>query len=229
MTIVFVTLAVVFLGLTVYFSPWVWRQVRMSKIRRAMVRNRMLALTFDDGPSETMTPRILDLLRQHDVKATFFLLGEHAKEHPELADRILREGHDIGCHADRHVHAWKAAPWSAIADIEAGYLSLAKWMGAQGMFRPPCGKMTLPTLLSIRRRGASVWWWTVDSGDTHDVLPMPEDIVDAVVREHGGIVLFHDLERSEERNAFVLQTTAKLIEAAKTASLRVQPLRKVLS
>lgn len=196
----------------------------MSAIRKEVTEKRILALTYDDGPSETLTPRLLDLLRQHKASATFFMLGRNAKQHPQLVDRVLQEGHAIGCHSDRHVHAWKAAPWRTVADINAGYETLAPWVPPNGMFRPPFGKMTLPTYLSIRRRGASVWWWTIDSGDTYATLPRPAQVADTLHREHGGIVLLHDIERSKERDDFVVETTAALLNLAERESIRVMPL-----
>jgi peptidoglycan/xylan/chitin deacetylase (PgdA/CDA1 family) len=219
--------AIGFIAAAAYFSPWIWRRSRMSAIRKEVTEKRILALTYDDGPSETLTPRLLDLLRQHKASATFFMLGRNAKQHPQLVDRVLQEGHAIGCHSDQHVHAWKAAPWRAVADINAGYETLASWVPPNGMFRPPFGKMTLPTFLSIRRRGASVWWWTIDSGDTYPTLPQPAQVADTLHREHGGIVLLHDIERSKERDDFVVETTAALLNLAERESMRVMPLENL--
>jgi peptidoglycan/xylan/chitin deacetylase (PgdA/CDA1 family) len=214
-------------GSAVYFSPWFWRRYRMSRVRKEVVKNRILALTYDDGPNSTLTPQLLDLLQRHDARATFFMLGRHAQQHPNIVDRVLQEGHDVGCHSDQHLHAWKTLPWEAIFDINAGYERLSRWIQPNGMFRPPYGKMTLPTYCSIRRRGAPVWWWTIDSGDTHDVLPTPGQIADRLRQEHGGIVLMHDLDRGPQRNSFVLELTALLLDVAKRESLQVLPLRQL--
>ncbi len=216
-----------FAGATAYFSPWLWRQRRMSLVREHLSANRMLALTYDDGPSSGMTPQLLDLLRCREARATFFMLGRHARQHPEIADRIRREGHDVGCHTYDHLNAWKISPWSAVADIRAGYDQLSAWVSASGMFRPPHGKMTLPTYLSVRRRGAPVWWWTLDSGDTHNRLPAVHEISDALRRDQGGIVLMHDLDRGKERNDFVLQMTDALLDVAMQESLKIVPLSEV--
>jgi peptidoglycan-N-acetylglucosamine deacetylase len=224
MTASLIFVAICLLGLIAYFSPWVWRRIRMSAIRKDITDKRILALTYDDGPSEMLTPRLLDLLRQHKATATFFMLGRNAKQFPHLVDRVLQEGHEIGCHSDEHVHAWKAAPWRAVADINAGYERLSSWIRPNAMFRPPYGKMTLPTFWTVRRRGASVWWWTIDSGDAHKVLPKSGEVADELHRQHGGIVLMHDIERSKERDDFVLETTAALLDLAQRESLHVMPL-----
>ncbi len=214
-------------GSAVYFSPWFWRQYRMSRIRKNLIENRILALTYDDGPSQAFTPQLLDLLRDRGAHATFFMLGRHAQQHPDIVDRVFQEGHDIGCHSDQHLHAWKSLPWQAVADIDAGYERLSPWCDPNGMFRPPYGKMTLPTYWSIRRRGAPVWWWTIDSGDTHATLPSASHIADRLRREGGGIVLMHDLDRTQPRNDFVLELTATLIDVAHGESLHIKPLREI--
>jgi len=218
------------LGLIAYYYPWLWRQRVMNIIGRQVSKNRMLVLTYDDGPSATLTPRILDLLQRYNAKATFFIVGRSAREYPEIVERILQEGHDIGCHSDQHLNAWKTYPWRAVADINAGYQTLSRWLPADGKFRPPHGKMTLPTYLSVRRRGARVWWWTIDSGDTHQVLPAAKMVVEAVLRACGGIVLLHDLHgrsQPEVRDSFVIEATTALLELAKRESFVVAPLRQL--
>lgn len=209
----------------VYFSPWVWRRYRMHSLRNTVRSKRILALTYDDGPSSAVTPQLLDLLGRDGSQATFFMLGQHAQRYPEIVDRVAAEGHEIGCHSDRHVNAWKASPWNALADIRAGYEHLSRWVEPDGMFRPPHGKMTFPTYCMLRGRGVSIWWWTLDSGDTHDILPDPLQVVDAVRHDGGGIILMHDLDRGSQRNQFVLEVTAALLDVAKADSLKVSSLR----
>lgn len=214
-------------GSAVYFSPWLWRRYRMNRVRKEVIKNRILALTYDDGPSSSLTPQVLDLLQCRSARAAFFMLGRQAQQLPHIADRVVGEGHDVGCHSDQHINAWKALPWEAVADIDAGYERLSPWVQPNGMFRPPYGKMTLPTYWSIRRRGAPVWWWTLDSGDTHDVLPSPGQVADRLRRDGGGIVLMHDLDRTQPRNEFVLELTAALLDVAQRDSYQILPLREI--
>jgi peptidoglycan/xylan/chitin deacetylase (PgdA/CDA1 family) len=152
------------------------------------------------------------------------MLARSAQQNTSVADRVVDDGHDVGCHSDRHLNAWKADPWAAVADINAGYDKLAPWVGPNGMYRPPFGKMTLPTSYAIRRRGARIGWWTIDSGDTHSPLPRPNEVADRLVREGGGVVLMHDLDRSSDRNDFVLETTDLLLDIAGREALNVRRL-----
>lgn len=211
-------------GSAVYFSPWFWRQYRMRRVRNEVTRNRILALTYDDGPSPALTPQLLDLLQHRNARATFFMLGRQAQKHPQIVERVVQEGHHIGCHTDQHLHAWLVPPWEAVADINTGYERLSPWMRQNGMFRPPYGKLTLPTYCSLRRRGAPVWWWTIDSGDTHRKLPSARQVASKLQREGGGIVLMHDLDRAQPRSDFVLELTALLLDVAHRESFQIKPL-----
>lgn len=207
-------------GFSAYYSPWLWRQYRMSRIARHLQQNRVLALTYDDGPSAEVTSSLLDLLKERRAHATFFMMGSQAELYPQLADRVIAEGHEIGCHTYHHLNAWTSTPWSAIADIGAGYERLAPWIQPDTMFRPPYGKMTLPTFLATRRRNAPVWWWTIDSGDTHKNPPNSSQVVDSLRRAGGGIVLLHDTG-SQQKKKFVLQVTDDLLQVAASDGFKV--------
>ena len=211
----------------VYYSPSAWRYHRVNALRKRVTRDRILILTYDDGPSNSTTPAILGLLRRHNAKATFFMLGRSAQQNASIADRIVEDGHDVGCHSDKHLNAWKVDPWTAVADINAGYDKLVSWVAPGGMYRPPFGKMTLPTSCAIRGRGAYVGWWTIDAGDTRSRLPQPKQIADRLAREGGGIILMHDLDRSSDRNDFVLETTALLLDTAARESFNIKRLSEL--
>lgn len=209
---------------TAYLSPYLWRYARVHAMRRQAAREGTLVLTYDDGPSDTATPRLLDLLAQHDARATFFMLGCNARRYPQVADRVLAAGHEIGCHTDRHLNAWKVAPHRATADIAAGYEALSRWVAPDGLFRPPYGKITWPTARAVAGRGARLGWWTIDSGDTYAACPAADDIVAAVERANGGVILMHDLGRAREREDFVCDLTYRLLNSARQRSWHVKRL-----
>jgi len=210
-----------------YFAPHALRYLVMPGVKRRLAQTRSVVLTYDDGPGTQLTPRLLDLLRDHDAKATFFMLSSRATRHPDVVDRLVAEGHEVGCHSHSHVSAWKALPWKAVADIEAGYRALSRWMPSDGPFRPPYGRLSLPTWLAIRKRRAPIHWWTVDSGDTYARLPEPNAVAEQVTRAHGGIVLLHDFDRDPARQDFVLRTTEAILRVARRDGLRVRRLSDV--
>lgn len=204
-----------------YLWPWCWRQSRMRRIQKKLATDRILALTYDDGPSSIMTPQVLDLLRSRRARATFFMLGRNAERYPQIVDRVVKEGHDIGCHSYNHVNAWNSGPYAAIRDIQKGYDHLSGWVPPNGMFRPAHGKMTLLTYWTIRKRHAPIYWWTIDSGDTRNNLPSPRQVAELMRQDNGGIILMHDLDRDAARNRFVLDLTDLLLDVAQRESLRV--------
>jgi peptidoglycan-N-acetylglucosamine deacetylase len=207
-----------------YFSPLLLRLWHMRAIKRQVTKDRILCLTYDDGPSRLMTPKLLDILEHRNAKATFFMLGQSAQRFPDVADRVAQGRHDVGCHSDKHLNAWTVAPWRAVADVNDGYDQLSSWTSPNAMFRPPYGKMTLPTYLAVRRRYASTFWWTIDSNDTKETLPKPRQVADALAEDGGGIILMHDLDRSKERNEFVLETTSLLLDVADREKIKVKRL-----
>ncbi len=215
-----------------YVSPHVgrWRAVR--RMGRWCAERHALALTYDDGPGPALTARVLDVLKARGARATFFLLGSRAGDSPQMADRVSAEGHEAGCHTHDHLNAWKTWPWKARRDVARGYETLMTWVGANGLFRPPYGKMTLLTAAEVWMRGARVGWWTLDSGDTWDTAPSVESTIERVRRAGGGVVLLHDFDRvgagAEARAEFVMGVTTGLLELAEEEGWRVVTLGEVM-
>jgi len=222
--VLFAAISLILGGLAAYFFPYIWRYIRVQILKNRLANSGTLILTYDDGPSETLTPRVLDILQLHKARACFFMLGSKAKRCSTIADRIVCEGHEVGCHSDQHLNAWKVLPSTAIADINAGYASLSRWVASDGMFRPPYGKITLPTYLTLRRRRATLAWWTVVSGDTTTPLPTPGAVVEAVRLAKGGVVLMHDFDGSKGHSDFVCETTELLLRMAGQHSIKVRVL-----
>ncbi|MFQ5462957.1 MAG: polysaccharide deacetylase family protein [Phycisphaerae bacterium] len=115
-----------------------WRQV--WRMRRRF-RNR-IALTFDDGPDEVTTPLVLDLLKRFDTTASFFIVGFRADRHPEIVDRIVAEGHEVGCHSYWHRNFWRRWPWTGVADLTHAFSAMSRWMPPDAPYRPPFGILT---------------------------------------------------------------------------------------
>lgn len=219
-------------GAAAYLSPHLVKLLQVRRLRALCRRRGVLALTFDDGPGTYLTPRVLDVLARAGGRATFFPLGHQASAAAHVLDAIAAAGHEIGCHGQHHLHGWHVLPGAALRDIATGYASLARWVPPDGLFRPPCGKLTLPTAWHLRRRGAALAWWTLDSGDTHDDMPTPQQVEDRLAREGGGVVLLHDFDRqrpdADARHAFVLETAERLLRRARSMGLTVCRLGDVL-
>ena len=124
-----------------------------------------VALTFDDGPSES-TPAVLDALSEAGAAATFFQIGSNAKRLPELARRVAREGHEIASHTETHPRFYLCSPARIAREIEQGQRSLESVHGvAPRLFRPPYGARWFGMYPAVDRLGLRVVMWSVSSRD----------------------------------------------------------------
>ncbi len=192
------------------------RRVAGSARRRLIgivgrVRNRTssagIALTYDDGPDAVLTPTLLDVLREAGVKATFFVRGDRAEEHPALVRRILAEGHSVGSHSMTHPDFRRTRLSLVRRDVAASRDALRRITGQEvRLFRPPHGRLTLATATLLRFAGCRTFLWSVDSYDWKPGAS-GEDVV-AHVKAAGprDIVLLHDT------NAHTIAATRTLIE-----------------
>ncbi len=153
---------------------------------------RVVALTFDDGPSDA-TPAILDQLEALDVHATFFVVGENARRYPELVRRELADGDVVGTHTLDH-DRWQALFDFRYRDVAAGIDALRAATGhAPALFRVPYGFHTPWSMAAVRSHGLRVVGWSIDPADWRAGATATQ-IADRVVSQArpGGIVLLHD-------------------------------------
>lgn len=180
--------------------PVVYAGVSKELLRRRTQKRGVLCVTFDDGPGVTLTPAILEVLRQHGVKGSFFVLGRNVVGREHIVRRIAQEGHEVCSHGDDHVNHWRTWPLRSIADIKAGWRALDGALGvSRGRypFRPPYGRLNLGSLLYLWWKRVPICLWTIDSGDTsaRAEFPPADWCAGQVAARGGGVVLYHDFER----------------------------------
>ena len=187
--VVFITLA--FISFTVFFDQAVI--VRKGTIYRVPVTQKVVALTFDDGPSADWTPKILDALKEEQVKATFFMVGEHVKEFPDVAKRVADEGHEIGNHTyDHHVLVYYKTE-ELEKEIRDAQEQIYKVTGVTTKyFRPPKAWLTKSEKKDIKRMGYEIILWSLNSKDwvTFHDKQITSYLLSNV--RPGDIILFHD-------------------------------------
>nr|WP_221269532.1 polysaccharide deacetylase family protein [Deinococcus budaensis] len=170
------------------------QRLNLGLIREGAQGTRALALTFDDGPDPATTPAVLDALREAGARATFFVMAGRAGAHPELIRRMLAEGHEVGAHAVRHVHAWGRTPWGAFLDPGRAARRVASVTGQPVRWhRPPHGAYTLATWAGQRAAGVTGAHWSVEGRDWHPAST-PQTVRARVnAQAHpGGIAVLHD-------------------------------------
>ena len=154
-----------------------------------------IALTFDDGPSEKLTPRLLDLLGQHHIHATFFVIGENVAQHPEILQRAVREGHEIGNHSWSHPNLAKMSDDAVRSQIKRTEEAITGAIGSRPvLLRPPYGSITPRQKHLIHDDlGYEIILWDVDPLDWKE--PGPNIVSSRILKETrpGSIVLSHDI------------------------------------
>jgi peptidoglycan-N-acetylglucosamine deacetylase len=158
----------------------------------AKTTRKVTALTFDDGPDDLFTPKVLDVLKQHKVKATFFLMGKRVQEYPNVVKRIVNEGHVIGNHTWTHPNLNKLNGKAAKNELVKTQQSLYAITGFKsGLFRPPYGNATPEMVDLADTLGLRTIRWSVD---TRDWEGKTVSEMMGIIRKQlkpGGIILQH--------------------------------------
>jgi peptidoglycan/xylan/chitin deacetylase (PgdA/CDA1 family) len=166
-----------------FFPKLLWRKPDGDKIY----------LTFDDGPDPKSTPIILSILRESNVKAIFFCLGENAAKYPDLLKRIIEEGHLVGNHSQSHVSGWRQDTDAYMKSVRQCQEIMGAIAGSSPtLFRPPYGRMK-PGQIKSTLNDYEIVMWSLMSGDFDPRLSAEKCL--HFVKEktrRGDIVLFHD-------------------------------------
>lgn len=163
-----------------------------SFIFRGNSSKKQIALTFDDAPDTRYTPMVLDILKKHNVKATFFAIGSQAEKHPEMVRRIVREGHVLGNHTYNHAQLKKLTMEKFIEDIEKSEAALSPLAGyAPRLIRPPYGAVNDDELAWLKDTGYLTVNWDIDPEDWRGVSgeQVLKRSMDAA--KPGAIILMH--------------------------------------
>lgn len=164
-------------------------------------------LTFDDGPTPKVTEWVLALLKGHDIKATFFCIGNNIEKHPDIFQKIIDEGHTIANHTYNHVNGWNTENTAYFENIEACAQSISKRKPDDGvkLFRPPYGKIKSGQAKRVREMGYKIIMWDVLSAD-FDTTITPERCLQNVIQNttHGSIIIFHDSIKASSNLEYAL-------------------------
>jgi nucleoside-diphosphate-sugar epimerase/peptidoglycan/xylan/chitin deacetylase (PgdA/CDA1 family) len=173
-------------------------------------RNRsQIAITVDDGPDPVHTPRMLDIFRDHAVRATFFVVGGAAEQYPELVLRMKDEGHEVGSHSYSHPYFHRLSWSGAIREIGMTRWVLNRILGEKcKLFRPPHGKLSLRSLIPAWLAGQQVVMWNVDLKDYRAASGDVEAQLERTNLASGDIILYHGINEPS------LKALPRVIEAA---------------
>lgn len=177
-----------------YKYSWWMRFFSPHLIWRIPTKEKEVFLTFDDGPNDPITRKVLDLLKEYNAKATFFCVGKNVSFQPDLFDKIKEEGHLTGNHTHDHMNGWEVSAARYI-----GSVNTCETIFGSYYFRPPFGKISWRQIAELKNRFKLIMWTTL-SGDfdknltTSDVLQNLKENL-----RKGDIIVFHDNPKSADR------------------------------
>jgi len=192
--------------------PWLVKKIFPNYVWNIKTGEKIVYLTFDDGPHSKVTPWVLEQLAQYNALATFFCIGDNVKQYPNLFNRILENGHAVGNHTQHHLNGWHTSEGDYLNDIKE-----AAHFIQSNLFRPPYGKIKRKQAKGVagalRVIDAKIIMWDVLSGD-FDPSASEEECLSNVLKNvsPGSIVVFHDSEKAFKNLEYVLPVVLKALQ-----------------
>ena len=179
--------------------PRLFRALYPGALWRMNPKEKSVYLTFDDGPIPQITPWVLDLLDQYQIKATFFLVGDNIRKHPEEFRMILERGHQVGNHTFNHIRGFEYPTKEYMENTEK-----ANQYIQSGLFRPPHGHMGMKQYYALRKRYKIVMWDLVTRDYSKHLNG--EQVFRKVKKyvRNGSIITFHDSIKAEQNMKYAL-------------------------
>lgn len=197
--------------------PQLFRRLYNGAVWRMDRNEKKIYLTFDDGPVPGVTTEALSVLKQHNIRATFFCVGENVQKHPEIFQQIITDGHSVGNHTMHHVDGWKLSWRDYMRDVKE-----CSAVFSSQLFRPPYGHMRRSHFATLSRR-CKVIMWDVLTYD-FDKSYAPEHCLELALMNSrpGSVVVFHDSEKAKERMLYALP---RYIEVMKQSGYTFEALK----
>lgn len=162
-------------------------------------KEKIVYLTFDDGPIPEVTPWVLEQLKAYNAQATFFCVGDNIQRHPEVFQQVVQAGHAVGNHTNQHLNGWSVDNLTYFHDIRHCARAVKT-----ALFRPPYGRMK-PKQAQFLQRHYRIVMWDVLSGDFDPNITKEQCLDNVISNVHpGSIVVFHDSIKAKEKLQFVL-------------------------
>lgn len=189
--------------LSFLFPQYTWQKKDKHKGNN---NDKVVYLTFDDGPIPEVTEWVLQLLQQHQIKATFFCIGDNIRKHPQLFQRILAEQHQIGNHTYHHLNGWKSTFEEYVRNVDLCQQEILKHSKQPALlFRPPYGKIKKKQGDYILKEGFEIVMWSIITKDYEATLS-PQNCLKRTIKQlkPGRILVFHDSVKAEKNLKYTL-------------------------
>lgn len=190
------------------FSNYIWDVPNMEN---------KIYLTFDDGPIPEVTEWVLEVLKEHQIKATFFCIGKNIQKHPAIFNKIINNGHAVGNHTFNHLNGWSTSTEDYLDNINLYKSETSKHeskiLNPSTLFRPPYGKIKTTQSKKLRRLGYKIIMWDVLSAD-FDQSITPEKCLENVIQNtrSGSVIVFHDSIKAFKNLEYTLPKSIAILK-----------------
>ena len=187
-------------------THWIIKKIFSNYMWSKKQKDKVVYLTFDDGPTLLITDWVLQQLQQYNAKATFFCIGKNIEEQPEIFKRLLESGNAIGNHTQNHINGWSCSTTAYLNNIIECEDSIGNLGNqVQKYFRPPYGKITPSQATAVLQKDFKIVMWDVLSADFDQTIT-PEKCLNNVLKhvKPGSIIIFHDSEKAWQNLQYTL-------------------------
>ena len=192
-------------AIKLWFPKYIWKLPNAEK---------KIYLTFDDGPIPEVTEWVLDILKQENIKATFFCIGDNIQKNPAIFKRIISENHAIANHTFNHLNGWKNASKNYIKNMKNCEEEILKHSNLKSkLFRPPYGKIKITQANAILKLGYKIIMWDILSYDFDANLHSEKCLSETIKNtSNGSIIVFHDSIKANNNLKFVLPKAIQVLK-----------------
>jgi peptidoglycan/xylan/chitin deacetylase (PgdA/CDA1 family) len=185
---------------TPFFLPWVYPQLTW----RIPTSEKLIYLTFDDGPVPGPTELVLDTLNRFNVKGTFFCIGDNIRKHSLVFNRILNEGHEVANHTYHHINGWRSKADKYVENINLCQAEILKYQSKpNSLFRPPYGRISKGQISQLK--DYRIVMWDVLTHDYNRNIHAEVCLSQSIkATRPGSIIVFHDSHKAEKNMSYVL-------------------------
>lgn len=208
------------MALTPIKTPLVVKKMFPNYIWDIQNNDKVIYLTFDDGPTPEITDWTLEVLKQYEAKATFFCIGNNIEKHPNIFQNILKEGHSIGNHTHNHIKGWRSSTEFYVENVAEAERTIKLQEGFQSsndsgpeigsLFRPPYGQITPAQGKQLMVLGYKIVMWDVLSFDWDKNISQEACLEKVITNtKKGSVVVFHDSLKASKNMTYSLPKVLK--------------------